>query len=372
MSEPNWYGKPYYSLDAYCREQFGRKCYKVALNAHMTCPNRDGTLGTRGCIFCSAGGSGEFAVDVGNGGSGWLAVNPENFLPDQNALADLDGQLRKGIQLIEGKLRIRPDTDKPGNQPDTDKPGSPLNAENLMGHYDKNRERSEPPGIIAYFQAYTNTYAPAAYLEQIFSQALSHPLVCGISIATRPDCLPQEVLSLFASLRQRYPDKFIWVELGLQTIHGHTADFIRRGYDLPCFERSMETLQALNIPVIAHVILGLPGEERAQMLETISYLNKLGIFGVKLQLLHVLEGTDLAELYSKGDFTVLGKEEYLDILVDCLEHLSPKIVVHRVTGDGPKRFLIAPTWSGNKRDVLNSLHRLMRERGTRQGRLCDL
>lgn len=334
MSEPNWYGKPYYSLDAYCREQFGRKCYKVALNAHMTCPNRDGTLDTRGCIFCSTGGSGEFAVNV-----------------DQNALADLDGQLRKGIRLIEGKLGSRSDAGNLRDRP--------------------NAERLEIPCIIAYFQAYTNTYAPVAYLEQIFSQALSHPLVCGISIATRPDCLPQEVLSLLASLKQRYPDKFIWVELGLQTIHGHTADVIRRGYDLPCFQRSVGTLQALNIPVIVHVILGLPGEGRAQMLETISYLNRLGVFGVKLQLLHVLEGTDLAELYSKGDFAVLDKEEYLDILVDCLEHLSPQIVVHRVTGDGPKRILIAPTWSGNKRDVLNSLHRLMRERGARQGRLCD-
>ena len=330
MSEPNWYGKPYYSLDAYCREQFGRKCYKVALNAHMTCPNRDGTLGTRGCIFCSAGGSGEFAVEV-----------------DQEALTDLDGQLQKGIQLIQRKLGRRSDADKQESQPDA-------------------------PCIIAYFQAYTNTYAPASYLEQIFSQTLSHPLVCGISIATRPDCLPQEVLSLLASLKQRYPDKFIWVELGLQTIHGRTADFIRRGYDLTCFERSVGTLQALDIPVIVHVILGLPGEGQAQMLETISYLNGLGIFGVKLQLLHVLEGTDLAELYLNGGFTVLDKEEYLDILVDCLEHLSPKIVVHRVTGDGPKRILIAPTWSGNKRDVLNSLHRLMRERGARQGRMCEL
>lgn len=384
MSEPNWYGKPYYSLDAYCRGQFGRKCYKVALNAHMTCPNRDGTLGTRGCIFCSAGGSGEFAVEVGVGGSGEFAadvggsdsgrfaVKLENSRSDQNVLADLDGQLQKGIRLIEGKLGNQLDGDKPGNQPDTDKPKGQLTAEDLTGHYDKNSKKSEIPCIIAYFQAYTNTYAPVAYLEQVFSQALSHPMVCGISIATRPDCLPQEVLVLLASLKQRFPDKFIWVELGLQTIHGHTADFIRRGYDLACFERSVASLQTLNIPVIVHVILGLPGEGWAQMLETISYLNGLGIFGIKLQLLHVLEGTDLAELYSKGDFAVLDKEEYLDILVDCLEHLSPQIVVHRVTGDGPKRILIAPTWSGNKRDVLNSLHRLMRERGARQGRLCDL
>lgn len=326
MSEPNWHGKPYYSLDAYLKDQFGRKCYKVALNAHMTCPNRDGTLDTRGCIFCSAGGSGEFAVDIG-----------KNSLPDQETLTDMSEQLQKGIRLIEGKLGIRSDA-----------------------------------CIIAYFQAYTNTYAPVAYLDQIFSQALSHPLVCGISIATRPDCLPQEVLLLLASLKQRFPDKFIWVELGLQTIHAHTAAFIRRGYDLACFERSVAALQAISIPAIVHVILGLPGEGRTQMLETISYLNGLDIFGIKLQLLHVLEGTDLANLYLKGDFTVLDKEEYLDILVDCLEHLSPKIVVHRVTGDGPKRILIAPTWSGNKRDVLNSLHRIMRERDARQGRISEL
>lgn len=337
MSEPNWQGKPYYSLDAYLKDQFGRKCYKVALNAHMTCPNRDGTLDTRGCIFCSAGGSGEFAIDVGR-----------NSRSDQESLTDMNDQLQSGIQLIERKL------------------GSmPTSCNEITA-------KQATPYIIAYFQAYTNTYAPVAYLEQVFSQALSHPLVCGISIATRPDCLPQEVLMLLASLQQRFPDKFIWVELGLQTIHTHTTDFIRRGYDLTCFERSVAALQALNIPVIVHVILGLPGETRTQMLETISYLNGLEIFGVKLQLLHVLEGTDLAGLYAKGDFAVLNKEEYLDILVDCLEHLSPEIVVHRVTGDGPKRILIAPTWSGNKRDVLNSLHRLMRERGARQGRLSDL
>lgn len=347
MLEPNWHGKPYYSLDAYLKDQFGRKCYKVALNAHMTCPNRDGTLDTRGCIFCSAGGSGEFAVDVG-GGSGRLAMDVESTGPEQYALTDLDDQLQRGIRLIERKLGSIPTS------------------------CNEATEKQTIPCIIAYFQAYTNTYAPIAYLEQVFSQALSHPLVCGISIATRPDCLPHEVLSLLASLRQRYPRKFIWVELGLQTIHARTADFIRRGYDLSCFERSVTALQAISIPAIVHVILGLPGEGRTQILETISYLNGLKIFGVKLQLLHVLEGTDLAELYLKGELSLPDKEEYLDVLVDCLEHLSPKIVVHRVTGDGPKRILIAPAWSGNKRDVLNSLHRIMRERSARQGRLCEL
>ena len=348
MSEVNWHGKPYYSLDAYLKNRYGHKCYKVALNAHMTCPNRDGSLGTRGCIFCSKGGRGEFAVEIGgsdeqcNTGADLYA----GTFPDETDLTDLEAQLKKGISLIRRKLGT--------------------NADNIY-------EQSEPlaaPCIIAYFQAYTNTYAPVSYLRQIFSLALSNPLVCGISIATRPDCLPHEVLSLLASLKQCFSDKFIWVELGLQTIHGHTADFIRRGYDLACFEQAVTALLAISIPTIVHVILGLPGEGRAQMLETVSYLNGLEIFGVKLQLLHVLEGTDLANLYSKGDFTVLDKEEYLDILVDCLEHLSPKIVVHRVTGDGPKKILVAPAWSKNKRDVLNSLNRLMRERNTGQGKLC--
>lgn len=329
MSEVNWHGKPYYSLDAYLKNQYGRKCYKVALNAHMTCPNRDGTLGTRGCIFCSAGGSGEFAVET-------------------SGLDNLDVQLRKGIHLIHGKLGAGA-----GNMSsDTVHDQAGLLA---------------APYIIAYFQAYTNTYAPVPYLREAFSLALSHPLICGISIATRPDCLPPEVLALFKELRAGFPDKFLWVELGLQTIHEKTACFIRRGYDLDCFERAVSQLKHLDLPVVAHVILGLPGETQAQMLETAEYLNKMGIFGVKLQLLHVLKGTDLEDLYRRGTFPVLTKEAYLDILVDCLEHLSPEIVIHRVTGDGPKRLLVAPEWSGNKRDVLNSLHRSMRERGSRQG-----
>lgn len=332
MSEPNRHGKPYYSLDAYCKEQFGRKCYKVALNAHMTCPTRDGTLGTRGCIFCSAGGSGEFAVEFGSSRSG------------QEALADLDFQLQEGIRLIRKKL-------------------SKSTAE--MPTHTK-------PCIIAYFQAYTNTYAPVSYLRQVFTQALSHPLVCGISIATRPDCLSEDVLALLTELKTVFSDKFLWIELGLQTVHENSARFIRRGYDLNCFEKAVYELKHLDLPVIIHVILGLPDETGQQMLETVSYINGLDIFGVKLQLLHVLEDTDLANLYSKEAFRVLSKEEYLDILIDCIEHLSQKIVIHRVTGDGPKRLLIAPKWSGNKRDVLNSLHRLMKERGSRQGRLCDL
>lgn len=303
-----WLGKPYYSLDAWLKNTYGYKCYKIALNAHMTCPNRDGTLGTQGCLFCSVGGSGDFAAS----GTG------------------IRQQLETGLALFGRK--------KVGQ------------------HY------------IAYFQAYTNTYAPAERLRILYTQALEHPLVCGISIATRPDCLPEPVLELLSELRQTYPDKFIWIELGLQTMHEGTARLIRRGYELPCFESAMKKLHRLDIPVIVHVILGLPGETPEDMLKTVACLNTQQPFGVKLQLLHVLEGTDLADLYRTRAFTVLEKEEYLDILVNCLTHLSPDIVIHRVTGDGPKKLLIAPVWSGNKRDVLNSLHKKMRLENAFQGK----
>lgn len=308
MLPSHWLDKPYYSLNAYLKNAYGHKCYKIALDAHMTCPNRDGTLGSRGCLFCSAGGSGDFAV------SG----------------TDIGQQLRDGLALFGEKQVGR--------------------------HY------------IAYFQAYTNTYGPPERLRPLYVQALEHPSVCGISIATRPDCLPEPVLQLLGELRQAYPNKFIWVELGLQTIHEGTARFIRRGYELPCFENAMRNLCMLGIPAIVHVILGLPGETPGQMLDTINYLNAWPPFGIKLQLLHVLEGTDLATLYRARAFTVLEKEEYLEILVNCLTHLSPDIVVHRVTGDGPKKLLVAPVWSGNKRDVLNSLHRKMRQENAFQGR----
>jgi len=308
MLPAHWLDKPYYSLNAYLRNHYGHKCYKIALDAHMTCPNRDGTLDSRGCLFCGAGGSGDFAV------SG----------------SDIDSQLRAGLSLFGEKQVGR--------------------------HY------------IAYFQAYTNTYAPPERLRLLYIQALEHPLVCGISIATRPDCLPEPVLRLLKELHRAYPDKFIWVELGLQTIHERTALFIRRGYELPCFENTMRNLRLLRIPAVIHVILGLPGETPEQMLETIKYLNGQKPFGVKLQLLHVLEGTDLAALYRARAFKVLEKEEYLEILVNCLTHLSPDIVIHRVSGDGPKKLLLAPVWSGNKRDVLNSLHRKMRQENAFQGK----
>ncbi|MGN0402252.1 MAG: TIGR01212 family radical SAM protein [Acetatifactor sp.] len=305
MNNTDWQGKPYYSLDAWCKKTYGHKCKKIALNAHMTCPNRDGSLGTRGCIFCSAGGSGDFAVDI------------EDFPVISSAQED------------------------------------------------------DTPCTIAYFQAYTNTYAPLPYLEQVFSRALASPSVCGISIATRPDCLPEEVIGLLLSLKKLFPGKFIWIELGLQSIHEATAAYIRRGYPLSCFEECVGRLQAAKIPVIVHVILGLPGETEAQLLQTIRYLNQFQIFGIKLQLLHVLKGTDLAADYSTGKFEVLSKDAYLELLISCLEHLSPETVVHRLTGDGPKDLLIAPDWSRNKKDVLNTLHKKMRLKSSYQGKTYD-
>lgn len=312
MSRTRWLQKPYYSLDAYCKETFGHKCYKVALNAHMSCPNRDGLLDTRGCIFCSKGGSGDFAVDTST---------------------DMDTQLKRGLALFGDK--------------------------------------TTGASYIAYFQAYTNTYGPLSYLREVFTKALSHPDICGISIATRPDCLPPEVLSLLKELKTAFPDKFIWVELGLQTIHERTAEYIRRGYKLEVFEQAVKDLKKLDIPVVVHVILGLPGETISMQLDTIHYLNRISPFGVKLQLLHVLKGTDLASEYEKGAISVLEKDEYLSLLIQCLEHLSPDIVIHRVTGDGPRELLLAPKWSTYKKDVLNSLHHQMKLKESFQGKYLE-
>lgn len=299
-------GERYYTLNQYLRERFSQKVYKLALDGGMTCPNRDGTLGGSGCIFCSQGGSGEFAV------------------PHSSVAA----------QIEQAKERIK--------------------------------NKTEASLFIAYFQSYTNTYAPVEYLRQIFMEAISHPQVAILSIATRPDCLSPDVTALLAELNQIKP---VWVELGLQTIHEHTAKYIRRGYKLPCYEDAVKRLHEAGIEVITHVILGLPGENKEDMLETVRYLSQKQpvIQGIKLQLLHVLKGTDLAEEYQKGTFFVLSQEEYLDILFECLQILPPDIVVHRITGDGPKSLLIAPEWSANKKAVLNTIRREMKRRDIIQG-----
>ena len=225
-----------------------------------------------------------------------------------------------------------------------------------------------PEAYIAYFQSYTNTYAPVSYLRALFTAALSHPQVRALSVATRPDCLPPEVLDLLAELNRKKP---VWVELGLQTIHEDTARFIRRGYPLSCFEQALAGLRERGLETIVHVILGLPGESREQMFNTVRYLAASPIQGIKLQLLHVLKGTDLARIYEQNPFPVFTMEEYIDLVIDCISLLPPDMVIHRITGDGPKSLLIAPMWSANKRLVLNSLSKRFRERGVTQGCAWD-
>ena len=301
-----WNEKPYHSLDYELKKRFGEKVYRLALNGGMSCPNRDGTAGYGGCIFCSAGGSGEFA-------------------------ADPSLSIRRQIESAK---------------------------ERLSGKRTANR-------YIAYFQAYTNTYAPVPYLEAVFTEAISCPEIAVLSVATRPDCLGPPVLELLARLNRIKP---VWVELGLQTMHEDTAAFLRRGYPLPVFEEALTGLRACGIEVITHVILGLPGEDKDRMLQTIRYLNTRDIQGIKLQLLHILKGTDLAVLYEQNPFPVFDLEEYVQTVVSCVELLRPDIVIHRLTGDGPKDLLIAPLWSRSKRHVLNTIHREFRTRGTWQGK----
>ena len=298
--------KPYRSLDSYLKETFGEKVYKITLNGGMTCPNRDGHIGTGGCIFCSPGGSGDFAG---------------------NAALSITEQLAAGKAQLLAKRPVR--------------------------------------SYIAYFQAFTNTYAPAGYLEQIFTEAIQDPEVKVLSIATRPDCLGDDVLKLLKRLNGIKP---VWVELGLQTIHPQSARFIRRGYGLEIFDRAVKDLRKAGIKVIVHVILFLPKETEEMMLETIDYLNRCDIQGVKLQLLHILEGTDLAELYRDHPFHTPDMEEYIRALGRCIARLRPDIAIHRLTGDGPKDLLIAPLWTGAKRTVLNRLNQYLKEKDLWQGK----
>ncbi len=316
MDYSRWLDKPYYSLNAYFKNTYGQKIYKIAVDAGLSCPNRDGSLDTRGCIFCSKGGSGDFAVKVGS----------------------------VKEQIEQGKAKF-------------------------------NKETGDK--FVIYFQAFTNTYGNPEYLKGIWTEALEEECVVGISIATRPDCLGEEVMEVLRVLKDAYSDKFIWVELGLQTIHDKTVEYIRRHYPLSEYENAVRKLNKLDIPYITHIILGLPGESKEEMLETVFYVeqgvfqqdshSKIKPFGIKLQLLHVLEDTDLAEDYRAGKFQTMEMEEYLELVIECLQKIHPEIVIHRVTGDGPKKILISPTWSGNKKQVLNTLHRKMRERNARQG-----
>ena len=301
-----WGEKRYYSLDYYLKQTYGEKLYKIALDGGMSCPNRDGKLGNGGCIFCSAGGSGDFAGD---------------------RRISIKDQLQVGKELVERKHT-----------------GS---------------------SYIAYFQAYTNTYAPVDYLERIFMEAIEEPDVKILSIATRPDCLSDEVLDLLGKLNQIKP---VWIELGLQTKHEETAKFIRRGYTLDVFEKAVYDLKKIGISIIVHTILFLPNESREMMLETISYLNTMPIDGIKLQLLHILNHTDLADYYQAHPFHLPDMQEYLTFLGEILCQLRPDIVIHRLTGDGPKSILIEPKWTGNKRLVLNSMQKHFKDSDIWQGK----
>ena len=284
----------YRSLNAYLRETFGCKVYKLALSTGCTCPNRDGTLGSRGCIFCS--GSGEFAA---------------------SAALPIAEQITQAKRLVAAK-----------DGPDA--------------------------RYIAYFQDYSNTYALADQLRPLFMDAIDQDDICALSIATRPACLPPDILALLLELRKKKP---VWVELGLQTIHASTAQYIRRGYPLSVFDNAVRRLKALDIHVIAHMILGLPGETPEMMVQTARYIGQSGADGIKLHLMHVLSGTDLAADYSAGIFETMPLDEYISVLEACLRVLPRSLVIHRMTGDGAKRSLIAPLWSADKKRVLNAINR---------------
>lgn len=283
----------YYSLNQYLKDTFGEKVYKLALDAGFTCPNRDGTLDTRGCIFCSGAGSGDFA-ECRN-----LSVTE---------------------QIVQGKKRVE--------------------------------KKIKSGKYIAYFQAFTNTYAPVEKLRNVYEEALMQPDVAAISIATRPDCLPHDVIDLLAELNRIKP---VWVELGLQTIHEKSAEYIRRGYPLAVYDDAVRKLKNAGLTVITHVILGLPGETKEEMKQTVSYVGAGGADGIKLQLLHVIHGTDLEKEYLAGKFKTLELDEYVRLVADCLELLPRNMVIHRMTGDGDKRTLVAPMWSADKKRVLNAL-----------------
>lgn len=299
----------YHSLNEYLKEEYGMKLYKLALDAGRTCPNRDGTCGSRGCIFCSGAGSGDFAADKRLG---------------------ITDQLHMAKQRVQRKLP------------------------------------KETVGYIAYFQAFTNTYGTVEELEPMFLEAISDESVRVLSIATRPDCLSGDILAMLERLQQRIP---VWIELGLQTIQERTVDYIRRGYKNEVYDRAVKELKQRRIPVITHVILGLPGETVEDMIKTVDYVGRTGTQGIKLQLLHVLRGTDLAAEYEAGKVHTMELSEYIDVLELCIRHLPQSMVIHRLTGDGPKRLLLAPEWSGNKRLVMNTIHQEFRKRNVEQGSL---
>lgn len=296
----------YYSLNNYLKSTFGEKVYKISLSGGMTCPNRDGKIDTRGCIFCSRGGSGEFSTD--------------SCLPVSQ-------------QIEQAKQRIR--------------------------------AKSDCKKFIAYFQPFTNTYADVDYLRKLYYEAVMPDEIVALSIATRPDCLSDEVISLLDEINRFKP---VWIELGLQTIHKRTAEYIRRGYELGVYDEAVLKLKSIGVNIITHIIIGLPYETKQDILQSVKYAGERSN-GIKLQLLHVLKDTDLLTDYNNGVFKTLTLEEYVDVLCDCIEILPPDVVIHRLTGDGDKKLLISPMWSADKKRVLNTINKIFRERDVTQGRL---
>lgn len=289
----------YLSFNKYLKDKFGQKVYKISLDGGFTCPNRDGKAGTRGCIFCSKGGSGDFA---------------------ENREMSVTEQIESGKKRVEKKIK--------------------------SGKY------------IAYFQAFTNTYAPVEMLRQKYEEAINHPDIVALSIATRPDCLGDDVLRLLDEMNKIKP---VFVELGLQTIHQKSAKYIRRGYDLSVYDKAVRDLKKIGVNVVVHVILGLPNESENDMLETVKYVCESDANGIKLQLLHVIDGTDLAKDYEKGLFKTLEFDEYVNLIVKCVKIIPKDIVIHRLTGDGAKKDLIAPLWSADKKRVLNAINKALME-----------
>lgn len=306
-----WGDKRYYSLDYYLKNTFGEKVYRLSLNGGMTCPNRDGTLGTHGCIFCSAGGSGDFAAAP--------AISVAK-------------QLEMAKEQILGKLIYR---------------------------------QIACRKFIAYFQAYTNTYAPVPYLRKLFTEALSQPDVAVLSIATRCDCLSDEILDLLEELNTQKP---VWIELGLQTMHDTSLAYLRTGYTRMQYESAVYALHARGISVITHLILGLPNETPDMMRASVAYCAKLPIQGIKLQLLHILKNTELGAQYQKAPFPLFTLEEYCNFIAECIAMLPPDIVIHRLTGDGPRSLLLAPLWSTDKKRVLNTIQKALKEQDLWQGK----
>ncbi len=284
-------------LSDHYRQTFGCKVYKLSLDGGFTCPNRDGTLGTRGCIFCSEKGSGEFA---------------------EGSCGSISRQLERAKERVRGK--------------------------NREGKY------------IAYFQSFTNTYAPVAVLEQRYREAIAPEDIVGLAVATRPDCLAEEVVALLARINRIKP---VSVELGLQTVHEDTARYLRRGYPTAVYLDAVKRLKAAGLEVVTHIILGLPGETEEMMMETTRQAVAAGTDGVKFHLLHVLRGTDLEQEYLRGRVEPLSLERYGQILKACISCLPEHIIVHRITGDGAKRDLIAPAWSADKKRVLNYLYKVL-------------